>query len=548
MGKVFFRVLLMLVFIFASTPAMAQMNELTSADRLALLYSSQLVFNLDGVPSVRVGLARGLDEVTFTAKGPIKVMPLGPQGPELTLPAGTKYTIGISEGRGGAYRHHVVLERLDSGEGVDEKSAMATWKSRGIEADVVSVGSIFAIAGQVFDTRQILLVTGSTQSRDDAEAMIAELESVHDIELSLHSEMTAYPSALLTLTADGLPITLRHQDVIWVDPGETTLSFNALPGEGKRAAGLNYRGAIVFAPDQDGKLAVINAAPVEEVLRGVVPAELYSTAPLESLKVQAVAARGTMLAQVGVRHLADPYHLCNTQHCQVFRGLDATTKRTDEAVAGTRGKVLFGGKRLAETFYSSNCGGTSEKPEDAWGIRPRLYLHAHDDDAGHAQHSAPRSEADLSARLKDSPKAWCNTDAYSSGRHFRWSKTLSASEVTKLVNKKHAVGKIRSLKIVERGAGGRISKLEVIGAKGSALIERELTIRRLFGGLKSAMFVLDVETDGRGRPKNFTFNGGGFGHGVGMCQTGAMGMANGGHDFDQILQHYYPGTTLKTLW
>jgi stage II sporulation protein D len=350
------------------------------------------------------------------------------------------------------------------------------------------------------------------------------------------------------LTSDDFPVRITHRDLLWLDTGNAPIHVTGLPGDKDKAAAdtqeQQFLGSLILAPDREGRLAVILAAPIEEILRGVVPAETYPSAPLDALKVQAVAARGTILAQIGARHLADPFHLCNKQHCQVFKGLAATTESTDKAVAQTRGQVLMHDRHIAETFYSSNCGGQSETPDDVWGQSPRAYLTAHLDAA-----SSGAPATDIDALLKTTPSgAWCNTQAFGSGKHFRWEQRLSAADLQRHVNAKHDIGPILDLKILARGKGGRAMQMEIKGQKGTVVVERELAIRRVFGGLKSALFTLDIAYDKKGRVEEVTFKGAGFGHGVGMCQTGAMGMAQAGHDHKKILNHYYPGTKLDALW
>lgn len=110
------------------------------------------------------------------------------------------------------------------------------------------------------------------------------------------------------------------------------------------------------------------------------------------------------------------------------------------------------------------------------------------------------------------------------------------------------VGDLREVGIESRGVSGRIIRLEVTGSKGKAVIERELNVRRLFGGLRSGLFVMKYSKDNKGNITEFRFRGAGFGHGVGMCQTGATGMAHQGKTYKDILTHYYSGIEVKGLY
>jgi SpoIID/LytB domain protein len=113
----------------------------------------------------------------------------------------------------------------------------------------------------------------------------------------------------------------------------------------------------------------------------------------------------------------------------------------------------------------------------------------------------------------------------------------------------HSLDTITGVEVLERGVSGRIVRLELTGRDGtSTVVERELNVRRLFGGLKSGLFVMDVRRSQSGAIESFHFNGAGYGHGVGMCQTGAMGMAASGKGHRTILKHYYDGIDIQTLY
>ena len=118
-------------------------------------------------------------------------------------------------------------------------------------------------------------------------------------------------------------------------------------GKGTRSD-RTYWGSIYVTVDRFGKLTVANLVSESHVLAGLVPAEIYASAPMESLKSQAVAARGQLVTKVGTRHLADPYLLCAHQHCQVYAGRGHEHPRTTAAVEATAGWVAMrpGGTQL----------------------------------------------------------------------------------------------------------------------------------------------------------------------------------------------------------
>jgi SpoIID/LytB domain protein len=294
---------------------------------------------------------------------------------------------------------------------------------------------------------------------------------------------------------------------------------------------------------------VVNAVPEDELLMGIVPSEIFPDAPAAALRAQAVAARDELLSKIGTRHFLDPYLLCATQHCQVYGGAGGEDPRTSRAVADTRGEVLLrdGGGGLVEAYYSASCGGHGEHNDNVWPQPPDPSLRGHLDALGAdartlAPFAAGVTDENLRAFLAAGEAAFCGKSKWARGRH-RWSVRLSSAEVDRMVAAElPAVGPVRELRAGERGISGRIRELVVVGARGTGRVTGELRIRRLLGGLKSSLFLARRDGDA------WVLDGAGFGHGVGMCQTGAIGMAEAGYDYRRILEHYYLGSHLRKLY
>ncbi len=128
--------------------------------------------------------------------------------------------------------------------------------------------------------------------------------------------------------------------------------------------------------------------------------------------------------------------------------------------------------------------------------------------------------------------------------NFRWHKAIDVAAL----EARAGVGRLRDLRVLERGVSGRATRLVVVGDGGTKEIRGELEIRRALGNLKSAMFLLDLARDGGGHVTSLSATGGGHGHGVGMCQVGAVGMAGAGRSYIEILRHYYAGSHLRKLY
>lgn len=289
--------LLMVGLCLCSAASHAQTRELTSTDRLALLYAPQLNFTRDGDPLIRVGILEGRDTVTFTPDRSIRVLPIGEGGPEIELPGKVEYTVRISKSKSGTYKHLVIVDNVPVAERKRVAAVENIWTRRGFIPETVEVGGLFAIAGKVFDSRTILVGVAATQKMREARKIKASLESKYGVRGSIHSEAVAYPSGVIELTGAGQDATIRAQNVLWVaaQPGEEqeiTYTIPEVPRSyGKGTETREYTGTLVFAPDKGGKLVAMVSLGAERLLEGVVPAETFASGPAQALQAQAVAAR-----------------------------------------------------------------------------------------------------------------------------------------------------------------------------------------------------------------------------------------------------------------
>ncbi len=551
--------LIALLIVSAARPSPAQQRELTTSDRLAILYAPQLDFTENGDPFVRVGLMEGRQSIEFTPSRPIRVMPRGDEGAEIVLPADRTYRVDIRNGEAGGYRHWVVVEELPVKQRRTVDGIESRWTERGFKPNTFQVGGLFGIKGQVFDSRAILVGVGGTESRRKAQKLRSRLERRYGIDGRVHSELTRYPGGELVLTGVDTDVEIRHRDVLWISAtrgDQRDIEYTVPEVESSYDKGREtrtYGGRLIFSPDRDGELALINKLGVERLLKGVVPSEIYTSAPKAALRAQAVAARNTIFGAIGVRNLADPFMVRSDVYDQVYKGLDAEDPRTSKAVESTRGEVMFYDQRIVEAVYSANAGGFTENNEEVWNAEPRPYLRGGPDAPKKRVPQAFRDGVDASEVedfLESDFRAWSTRSPLGSTELYRWSERVSAQVPIKWLDK-HGGGldSITDAEVLERGVSGRIVRLELTGRDGaSTVVERELNVRRLFGGLKSGLFVMDVTRRDDGSIESFHFEGAGYGHGVGMCQTGAMGMAASGKGHRAILKHYYDGIDIQTLY
>ncbi|MFH1258308.1 MAG: SpoIID/LytB domain-containing protein [Elusimicrobiota bacterium] len=301
----------------------------------------------------------------------------------------------------------------------------------------------------------------------------------------------------------------------------------------------SYRGKLKIVAYKNGFI-LINIINVEDYLHGVVPVEMITTWPMEALKAQAVMSRSLALymKKIGRAHRREGYDLCDSQHCQVYRSKKEETPRTRLAVESTRGKVLLHKGKPVNLFYSSNCGGVVRdcREMDGWGAFSFLKTFV-DTESGTP---LPCSPWEWDRWLRENPKVVCKTSEDVFPAEFRWARVVTPEDFLPSINRK--VGRIAQIIPLQRGRSGRVNSMKIIGDKGEYIVSGDYQIRKIIKGkpFRSTFFVIDTERGKDNKTINFVFWGGGWGHGVGFCQSGAAGLASQGKGYQQILKYYFP--------
>jgi stage II sporulation protein D len=304
--------------------------------------------------------------------------------------------------------------------------------------------------------------------------------------------------------------------------------------------GITYRGRIEVYPAGNG-LQVINVLGLEQYLEGVVPHELGNPGPhgYAALEAQAVAARTYAMSRMRIRQ-SQPFDVYASVQDQVYQGTKGAFELASSAIEKTRGKVLDYNGELVQAYYCANCGGHTSDIRRVWPNRqPAPYL------------TGVRDRAAVS-------KETCCRE----GRRFRWRYSFSGRELGEIIRRTlpreldipaNSIGSLRDLRILERSASGRVSAIEIVTDGGIFRVSGD-RIRWVFmidldrgQILRSTLFDIDKTMDG-GTISFVTFSGGGNGHGVGMCQDGAIGMAKSGYTYKMILTHYYPGCRIVSSY
>ncbi|WOD41884.1 SpoIID/LytB domain-containing protein [Nodosilinea sp. E11] len=263
-----------------------------------------------------------------------------------------------------------------------------------------------------------------------------------------------------------------------------------------------YRGRVLVVPTEGG-LTAVNWVDIEAYLYGVVGSEMPASWPQEALKAQAVAARSYALYRRD-RTQNQLFDVGGTTAHQVYKGLAAEAPSVHAAVNATQGQVLTHGGRVIEAVFHSSSGGHTENSEDVWQ-RPTPYL---------------RGVADFD---QEAPV-------------FQWSETFSAQQLAQRIT---GIGHLQSVSTERATPRGRVVSARLQGTQGSRTLTG-VELRQALG-LRSTLISFNIAGD------TIRVNGRGFGHGLGMSQWGARGLATRGHNYQQILTHYYQGTTFSNL-
>ncbi|NQT21990.1 MAG: SpoIID/LytB domain-containing protein, partial [Candidatus Omnitrophica bacterium] len=272
-----------------------------------------------------------------------------------------------------------------------------------------------------------------------------------------------------------------------------------------------FRGVIDIIRTKKTKLLVINHIDVEDYLYGVLYYETPHYWPMEALMVQAIAARTFALYRKEEMKKAD-YDLTSDVYSQVYGGQRGERWRTKWAVNLTKEKVLTYNRKIFPTYFHSICGGHTEDASNLW-------------------------TTDLTP-LKGRKCPYCKRT-----RRFSWKAMFSYKQMEQRLN---AYGiKCKGVSYILEGKRNKSGRLTTIRIKDSnGVIDIPANKFRLALGpamIRSTNFTIKIT------PKGVLFVGKGWGHGVGMCQWGAFGMAQRGYDHDQILYFYYPGTKIEKL-
>lgn len=362
----------------------------------------------------------------------------------------------------------------------------------------------------------------------------------------------------LSEAATGEEIDEADSDAVWTFTASSTGALQYTDSEGRTSEtttdllvlrpeddgtlmvdGKPYRGVALIRTAGSGKVTAINRVDLEGYLLGVVPREIGSVGEelLEAAKAQAVAARTYAVAHRGRRSVLG-FDYYATVSDQVYGGMEAEHAPVSRAVRSTAGEILTYNGEPIEAYYHSTCAGQTAAIEEVWNSEPLPYL----------------------VSVVDINPATGEAFDRSSNR-FSWTERWTKEQLEDILNETLAdslpagvssIGELQDLEILRVTESGRIAELRISTSAADFIVGKD-RIRWIFltpegAALNSSKFELELTRDESGDLTEIAAVGGGWGHGIGMCQVGAMGRARAGQDYQTILSTYYPNTRLVDLY
>jgi stage II sporulation protein D len=342
------------------------------------------------------------------------------------------------------------------------------------------------------------------------------------------------PGEQLTIAREGATLRLSPQINVEISKGQV-IAQPANEGSFLIWNGKRYRGEILLSATDSG-LLVVNRLPMDSYLRGVVPLEIGSRTPAEMAAVQAQAVAARTYAY---KHLDDAraFDMYATVQDQVYGGVDAEKPQSDDAITTTADVVVLYNGQPITTPYHSTCGGSTAAVSEVW----------------YDQSDQPYLRP-VSDRIPGTSHFYCDPSP-----RFSWTQSYDGAALKAVMEKylaaytnapKTNLGRITDVRTQGRTQSGRIAALIIQTESGSYTLKGNdirFVLRDPKGTILNSTFFDYTASMSGGEVSSLTITGRGYGHGIGMCQWGAIGRARAGQNYRTILETYYPGTTIGRI-
>ena len=429
-------------------------------------------------------------------------------------------------------KHKLVFREISIPELKNYESIIEDWNGRtGLKTEVYVHGAIFSINTSRIDNREYFIALPGLLEKENAEAVLEKYRKMFPEDSIFLIPVLNKPAESVISASYNEGKSVQCNDIVYLKKNNGGVMYAG----NDEYSGM--KGPFVTAMSEKG-LDLAAEAPVEDLIEKILPGEMFLSAPLETLKAQAVAARTDIFMQLGKRHVSEPWHICSEVHCQKVLWNAKVDSKFADAVKQTTGQIiLYDGSYIARAPYCSSSGGRTENIMNVWFTAEKPYLSGIWDGDNPPELDLTK-ESDLEKFLDSD----FGEDNIPMNKKHRWTVEFTQDGMDGLLAKSMKIGTLQSIKTLKRGTSGRIYKIEFKGDKGAAVVYGELNIRKILNNMYSSAFIVK-NLNGK-----WTFRGAGWGHGVGMSQIGAISLGRKGRDYKYMLKRYYPGTEAVKIY
>ena len=528
-------------------------------------YESDVALNYtcsEEIPRLKIGFVKQRDYLDFKLTGKYAVF--NDQGVAILqgVSAPVKWRLKVENRQKAKYEYNILIGKYTDKELASEEGYKLIEK--GIGAQIKTRGGKIYFKNKVInDNTEYWLVIDQLASNEEAHDFANR--RLKGSSYNIIREKLNEPHGLFELFDNEFEKLGESENLLRIVPesSDNVTYVYDIADDHQEYNGDNYtalKGPIEFRCMDDGRITVICEIGIEEYVQLVIANQISANGPKEFLKALAVAVRSKVLANLCIKHHNEAFDVCAGRHCQTFGGWLDVSDDITQAVRDTYGVVIKKKNRIVEADYTEICGGYTESFH-LYSENKQLYSPIFD--GGNKEEFKKFGDLTQIENLKkwttELPEVYCNPDLNSNYQvpnffrnYFRWKITFDREELEQIINQKigKKIGMLYDIIPVSRGISGRMKEVEILASDKNLILSGESEIREALSDneLPSTCFIVEPLLDDEGFPVSFSFYGAGAGHGVGLCQSGAITMALNGSNYDEILKHYYRGTMIKKIY
>lgn len=514
----------------------------------------KVIRNFQSEPVIRIFLTGGKDLLDFRTFGEFQLM--NNLGEKITdrFTSDLKWRIRVDsyEPAQFIYTHRVAQLR----DRANAERLVEQLFSRGYEARIEDCGGLVHLNGRLLtDNTEYRVLIGEFNTFEDARYFRSQINDAFHSEII--RERIRDARGILEIFDEEYENTHKVNNCLKLIPSNTkteTILYEFRESQQGDKKFCLYKWPISFQIGDYGGIVAICEIALETYLKEIVHIVIEGQYPFEAVKSLTVASRSWILYNLGLQHTDIQYDFCSTEHCQLFQGSVQYGELIEKAIEKTRGEVLLFDEKLCETPHTYHCGGHTECKSN------RPYLQGiFDGQNGYTDKITLSHEKGAKDWITSQPGVYCSMEHFKGtewkkqfNAAFRWEVSYSRQRIEKIIRKKTGedIGILFDIIPIKRGISGRLLEIELLGSKKNMKIKGDQPIRQTLSEslLKSSCFIIEIEMGDDGIPISFSFVGAGSGHGIGLCQIGAIAMALQGKNYEDILHHYYQDVQLRKIY